>query len=246
MKKQIKNVVLIFAAAVLVLQSTGCAFGTRKVALGYSPETFPPTIPGSPSVLVYAPKDVRHEPSLGCIRNGWGMKTAKVETKPGQPSPSAWIAQALSYDLERAGCSVINRKPTDGTQPDFTIGGSLQRVYVDSYMSMTGEISLDVCVKNKDRVALNRNYRGEGRKVNWWASSGEFQTTLDLTLQNLMERMLPEITAAMCKKYEDLPAAAGTADPLAEKLSKLKQLKESGLITEGEYEAKKDAVIDSL
>lgn len=246
MKKNITNITLTFIGVLVVLQSTGCAFGTRKVSLGYTPDTFPPSVSGSPSVLVYAPKDVRHEQGLGCVRNAWGMKTAKVETKAGQPSPSTWIAQALSYDLERAGCSVVNREPTDGTQPDITIGGALQRVYVDSYMSLTGEISLDVYVKNKDRIALNRNYRGEGRKINWWASSGEFQQTLDLTLQNLMKQMLPEITAAISKKYEDLPPAEGALDPVGDKLSELKQMKNEGLITEEEYEKKKEDIINAL
>lgn len=245
MKKYIQNIGFLLAALFILLQSTGCAFGTRKVSLGYTPSYFPPSVAGKPTVLVQTPKDVRHEESLGCVRNGWGMKTAKVETKPGQPTPAAWIAQALSYDLERAGCSVIRRTPKDGTLPDFTVGGSLLRAYVNSYMQMEGEISMDVYVKNKNRVALNRNYRAEGSKMNWWGSSGEFQKTLDLTLQNLMERMLPEITAAMSSKYEDLPSADGE-DPLAEKLLKLKQLKDDKLITEEEYRQKKEAAIDAL
>ncbi|MBL7016114.1 MAG: hypothetical protein ISR84_01005 [Kiritimatiellales bacterium] len=246
MKKRIGHIALTLIAGFIILQSTGCAFGTRKVCLEYTPSSFPPMVPNSPTVLIHAPEDARHEDSLGCVRNGWGMKTARVEAKPGQPTVSTWITQALSYDLGRAGCSVIRTEPKDGTQPDFTIDGSLQRVYVDCYMSMEGEISMELCLKNKDRVALDRHYRAEGKKVNWWASSGEFQKTLDLTLQDLMERMLPEITTAMLKKYEDLPPAAAATGSISEKLSKLKKLKEDDLITEEEYEVKKEALIEAL
>jgi len=209
MRKITRDVLFIIMALFTAAQMTGCAFGTRQVALQYNSSMYPTSIPGSPTVYISNFNDMRSEKSLGCVRNGYGMKTAIVEARPGEPAVSTWISTALANELKRAGCSVLSTGSKGASEAQFIIGGDLQRIYVDSYMTMQGVISVAVCIKNRDRIALNQLYCAEASKMNWWGSAQEFQTTLDMTLQDLMKKMVPDITGAMSAKYENLPAAAG-------------------------------------
>jgi len=198
-------------------QMTGCAFGTRQVALQYNPSAYSSVVPGSPAVSISNFADTRTDRSLGCVRNGYGMKLASVEAKPGEHSVPAWVSTALSDELKRAGCSVVPDGSGRDGEAQFVISGEVQRVYVDSYMTLHGEISVGVSMKNGDRPILNRLYHAEASQINWWSSSKEFQKTLDMTLQDLMKKMIPDITDAMSVKYENLPVAAVpvTAKPTA-------------------------------
>lgn len=116
--------------------------------------------------------------------------------------------------------------------------------------------------------------------MNWWGSSKEFQKTLDMTLQDLMKNMIPDIADAMSTKYENLPVASvpvtvtsaatmtmpTTMNPIVQinpaqpattfhskptvdatsQLKKLKELKDLGLLTEQEYEAKRKELVSQL
>jgi hypothetical protein len=198
------TIITLFAVA----QMTGCAFGTRQVALQYSPAMCSSVIPGSPTVSIHNFTDTRTDRSLGCVRNGYGMKLASVESKPGEPAVPMWISTALSDELKRAGCSVELGSSKGESRGQFVISGDVQRVYVDSYMTLKGEISMAVAMKNGDRSVINRLYHAEASKMNWWGSSKEFQKTLDMTLQDLMKNMIPDIADAMSIKYENLPVAS--------------------------------------
>lgn len=282
MKRFFNCVLRVGVLALLVLHVAGCAFGTRRVGLRYNSSMYSPTIAGSPTVRITGFNDKRADRSLGCVRNGWGMKTARVEPKPGEPAVPEWIREALAEELTRAGCTVVSDPAAQ-----FVIGGDLQRVYVDSYMSLQGEISLALCMKNGNRTALNEIYHAEASKVNWWGSAKEFQQTLDITLQKLMEQSVPDIAGAMSNQHSDMSVAAVTnavspvvaepaatvtpvlalipAEPVAQnpnsvaavspakpvvdttaQLKKLKELKELGLLTEEEFEAKRQELVGQL
>ncbi len=282
MKKIMRNAFIVVTALSAVSQLSGCA--TRQVALQYSSSMSPPAVSCSPTVRIGDFKDTRSDRSLGCVRNGFGMKLADVAAKPGGTSVPQWILTALYDELKRAGCSIAPQG--SGNEARFTIIGEVQRVYVDSYMRMMGEMSVALCVKNGDRTVLSQLYHAEASKMNWWSSSQEFQQTLDMTLQDLMKTMVPDVVSTMSMNNETAPVTAknpsaspqvavkpiappetlSVAEPvvqaeptapaaavtpkttvdIATQLKKLKELKDLGLVTEEEYEAKRKELVGKL
>jgi uncharacterized protein (DUF2252 family) len=63
---------------------------------------------------------------------------------------------------------------------------------------------------------LSQLYHAEASKMNWWNSSQEFQQTLDMTLQDLMKTMVPDVLSVLAGTPADVSASSGNASRVVE------------------------------
>lgn len=139
--------------------------------------------------------DRRDKQEVGEVRNGYGMKTATVYAE-GQ-DVGAWVANALSDELTRAGFDV--QKFNDAAPPEITIAitGFVPEAYIKMSMQERCTIRANITVQKSGVVVLNKEYQGDFKRVAWTASTGEYETAMQGALQELMKKAVPEIVSAV-------------------------------------------------
>lgn len=180
----------IVSVALLV---SGCAFGTRHVTLlPVKPETAS-KLAQPASIVVLPVIDKRDDPSIGCVRNGFYMRTAEVVA---DNSVADWVTQSLSESLADSGFSVKTAKASDS---DLVLQGELLKLFCNSYMSIKGRATLSVKITKGSQTILEKTYEGTRSRLNWVAASGEFRGAARNALQAVMEEAVPEICTAAGK-----------------------------------------------
>ncbi len=166
----------------------GCAFGTRKPILSYSPITSPRPAKGI-AVQVAPLRDGRFEKELiGYMRNGYGMRTAKVVT---ETNISTWVTDALKAELTNAGYTV-----TEGSGP-VTINGEVLQVFCDAYLQYEGKVELSLTVRRGSEVLLQKKYQGTSESLNLAGTSKSYALTLEKSLQSALRDVIREIDARL-------------------------------------------------
>jgi len=168
-------VILVFA---LCLLGSGCAFGTRRPVLSY-------TVTGesqpNKNINIYVEqfKDDRLDQDvIGHVRNGWGMKTAKVVTTT---NISSWVTEALKAELSNVGYNVVETPNMSNV-----IGGEVIKVYCDSYMSYDGEVGIEVDLSVNGKEIYSRKYLGKNSSMNFAARAKSYGKTLEKALQTAL------------------------------------------------------------
>jgi uncharacterized lipoprotein YajG len=183
-----KKSALLFILAILI---SGCAFGTRRPMLTYS--TILPAASKNNITIKVAPfKDERawSKEKIGDVRNGYGMRCADIIP---QNSEEEWLTEAFKKELENAGYSI-----TDTVKPDVTLEGTALDIYVNAYWNYGGRLKLNIILKRSDRVILSKEYSAEKNCGTAWASTAEsFGKTLEMTLQDLMKKIIPDINKVL-------------------------------------------------
>ncbi len=186
-----KRKVLLF---VLVLLLSGCAFGTRRPMLTYS--TILPAAPKNNITIKVAPfKDERtwSTEKIGDVRNGYGMRCADIIP---QNSEEEWLADAFRKELTNAGYVI-----SDDTNTAVTLEGTALDIYVNAYMNYGGRLKLNIVLKKSDKVILSKEYSAERNCGMAWASTAaSFGKTLEITLQDIMKKIIPDINKVLLEK----------------------------------------------
>ncbi len=167
-----------------VIALAGCAFGTRHPLLDYKPLA---KSAGPRNIAVYVEnfKDERTEKNvIGHVRNGWGIKTADVVT---DTNISEWITNALKSELGNSGYVVAKDRT------DIQAGGEVLTVYCDSFMLYEGKVQIEMVLKRKDEILLNKKYLGKASNMNWAATAKSYGLTVEQSLQNVMKQVVDDI-----------------------------------------------------
>jgi hypothetical protein len=190
-----------------ILISSGCAFGTRSVELGYPPADNKSMGPATAeaaevpenqrqflSVMPFS--DLREDQiEIGCVRNGLGMKTARVEAKN---SVADWVTMATIMELEKAGFSVSRVANMDEPVTGPVLEGQIVRVFCDSYFSYSGEVIISARIALDENEIMNKTYTGKGSAgTNWGASSKSYGQSLSIALADAMSAIVADVVIAL-------------------------------------------------
>jgi len=203
MKNPVTTVSSLVVVIMCSLFTSGCAFGTRQAKI-----TYPPTSSQSEKAgLITAPvgsqgeivlqqfSDDRADKAIvGHVRNGYGMKTAKVV---GQPDLTDVVNQAVRAELIRAGYVVQDAGAAISTNMPV-ISGALVKLYCDAYMSYEGSASLYVRITRDGKEILRKTYEGEGSAgMNWAMTGTSYGLSLSLAIQDTLEKLKRDLPAAL-------------------------------------------------
>lgn len=129
---------------------------------------------------------------------------------------SPWLTDGL-LQLQDFGYSV---QRTDSAQPPtdgLLVKTAVTRAYTWHVgMKLFGMIALKAQFIDKNSVAQEKYYRAHGDKTNMWGAKGEYVTTLNYGLNNLL-RVMAEDLAQLCqgKKIEPYSYAGPDGKPPA-------------------------------
>lgn len=182
-----KKVCLLVAALVL-LNLSGCAFGTRKSTLRYTAVT-PVKAPNNIQIKVAAFDDNRPDKNIiGNVRNGLGMKTADVVT---DTNISSWTADALKTELKNAGYSIVEG------DSQSEISGEVIKVYCDSYLNYEGEVIIKVTLKKDNNVLFTETYSGKASDLNWACTAKSYGVMLERSLQKALNQVVTDVEKSL-------------------------------------------------
>ncbi len=194
-KKSRKRALYFSSLFTVASLNLGCAFGTRSVNVAYEDCVSSPsatTIERAVSVGEFnhtLELDKKERPIIGCVRNGYGMRTAKVVASN---NPSEWVKEAFAKELRTMGYQVSN-------ESDIRLNGTVVNLYTDMYLNYDSKLSLRVRVNQGERVHYDKIYEGNAKKIAWFVTPKEYGDVSNKALQDVMKKALPEIARTLDK-----------------------------------------------
>jgi|WetSurMetagenome_2_1015567.scaffolds.fasta_scaffold71683_2 hypothetical protein len=194
------------AGIAFALALGGCALSTRHATMIYPPAVDPgvvatanastPTVSRSLTIALEPFVDRRKDTtSVGTVRNALGMKTAPVEPTN---SVTNWVDYGVKVELANAGFTVIPRSET--TDTSLVLGGGIDTVYADAYLSYSARVSLFVRLTRNGKEILAQNFDGKGSGgTNVTATSKSYAQTLSLALQDALRKMVDGVNEALLR-----------------------------------------------
>jgi hypothetical protein len=138
------------------------------------------------------PADLRE---IGNMRNGFGMVMSHVYA---MNDPATWFADGLKYDLEAQGAKVVDASQADSA--DVTVSGTIQRCSLDMYMTVDGQMVVDVDVQPKQGEGRHRQIHTHGATAAVLASEGEYFHALRDCREKVSIFTIQEISQALKPK----------------------------------------------
>jgi hypothetical protein len=129
---------------------------------------------------------------IGNMRNGFGMVMSHVYALN---DPGAWLVEGLKYDLEAQGAKVVDA--SQAATADVTVGGKLQLLRVDMYMTANSVMLVDLNVQPKTGAARQRQIYTHGATAAMLASEGEYFHALRDARQKFSILTIKEIAEAV-------------------------------------------------
>ena len=120
-------------------------------------------------------KDMQKQPAkadwrgIGNMRNGFGMVMSHVYALN---DAGAWLAEGLKYDLEEQGAKVVDASQSAGA--DVTVSGTIQLCRLDMYITVDGDLVVDINVQPRQGASRHRQIRTHGATAAMLASEGEY------------------------------------------------------------------------
>jgi len=186
----------VIALTFLFLTTYGCAFGTRHVKLNPLNTSFVTDATGeSAFVEVMDKRNPELKPVVGHVKNGYGMKTAKVVA---DKEVSIWVRDIIVEELKRSGASVITDEAVlDNKATKITI--DVLVFYAQAYMRYGGEVTVAVTLtKDNKKIVSEKTYTGKATLgMNWGASSESYQKVLELATEEMLKTLMPDIITAI-------------------------------------------------
>lgn len=178
---------------VLTVGLGGCAFGNRHVAMKYAPEVQDDGQRSSTAqeIVILPFEDSRPFEHVGNVKNGFGMKTAKVKA---DGDVKEWVVSAISVELVEDGYTVLDQE-----EPGvLTMSGNITNVYCTAYGDYRGEIGLFVAVLLDGREIYSRKYDNEVQGgMNWGASSKSFHKILNAVLAETVTEIVWDLNSEL-------------------------------------------------
>jgi hypothetical protein len=132
------------------------------------------------------------EIKIGNMRNGFGMVMSHVYALN---DPGAWLVEGLKYDWEAQGAKVVDA--SQAATADVTVGGKLQLLRVDMYVTANSVMLVDLNVQPKTGAARQRQIYTHGATGAMLASEGEYFHALRDARQKFSILTIKEIAEAV-------------------------------------------------
>jgi len=174
----------------------GCAFGTRHVIL--NPISTSLSLDASGQNVFVEVNDKRApdlKPVVGHVKNGYGMKTAKVLA---DKEVSAWVRNSIVEELKRFGASIITSEINfDNNAKAITV--DVLVCYAQAYMRYGGEVTVTLNIKRDgEDIIKEKTYTGKAiLGTNWAAKAASFQKVLEMAMDDLLQKLIPDIVIAI-------------------------------------------------
>jgi uncharacterized lipoprotein YajG len=196
---------LVIGCMFLFVTTYGCAFGTRHIKLNPMKTSLTVDASGQSAFIeVIDKRDPLLKPIVGHVKNAYGMKTAQVVA---DKEVSIWIRGIIVEELRRSGASVITDAANlDNKTSKITV--DVLVFYAQAYMRYGGEVTVALTVKKDNRdIIKEKNYTGQATLgMNWGASSESYQKVLELAMEEMLQKLIPDIiTATKSTKLQVTP-----------------------------------------
>jgi len=185
----VKKSILVLLVCVLFV--SGCAFGTRRPTLNYT-VALPSEPQNNIAIKVNEFTDERtwNKEKIGDVKNAYGMRCAEIIP---QNSVVAWVTDALKKELVNAGYNI-----SDNQAVSSVAQGAVLEAYVDAYWNYGGRVRLKVALKKDGKDVLNKEYSVQKNcGINMAARAASYAKTLEMTLQEVMKQVIPDINTAL-------------------------------------------------
>jgi len=179
----------------LIALFSGCAFGTRHANLREITVASRTPDAGSRAVSIYVSpvEDCRAErSSIGCVRNGFGMRTAEVVCRT---DVCEWARNCIAASLRKAGYDVHTE--AHSPQCEITLNTMMDKAFCESYMKYKAEVSLGIELTTAGKVVKRGNYKGVASSMNWAATASGFAKNVEAAMQKCLRRMMSDIIPAL-------------------------------------------------
>lgn len=147
---------------------------------------------GTCTVVINTPNDVRqNKDTLGT--------TFRDNPIVSSQSPVIWLEAAL-LDLTRQGFSTVPGKASGGPSASrtATLSADLYKLYVWNHsLNLHATLVIKAKILGGNGAALEKSYRVNSTKLNWWNGDGEFIETINLAAGRLLEQIAADI-AGIC------------------------------------------------
>lgn len=167
--------------------SAGCAFGNRNVNLVYEDVVSAnDSYKGKVSLDDFdddIEKDKHGRAVIGCVRNGYGMRTAKVLA---DNSPGEWLRDALAKELRNSGYQIADDSRVE-------IDGKLVNLFTDMFLAYDSKVSFRVTITDDRKEVYDNVFHGSGKATAWFATSDEYKNISNEALRDAMRKAIPEI-----------------------------------------------------
>jgi len=132
---------------------------------------------------------------IGNMRDGFGIVMSHVYA---MNDPAAWMMQGLKYDLEAQGAKVVDASQADSA--DVSVSGTIQLCSLDMYMTVNGQLVVDLEVQPKQGEARHRQIHTHGATAAVLASEGEYFHALRDCREKFSIFTIQEISQALKAK----------------------------------------------
>jgi len=193
---------------------SGCAFGSRAVALNYTPTVNAAKVGGGRAIYVAPIRDVcvTNEKSIfakneagslttvkgkeiGDIRNGYYIKTASVVSKSMDLGP--WITDALTKELKQCGFSAAQ---VTGLPPECPLGvsGSLTECYsrVKFFQGQECTIRATISIQQNGAAISSKEYIGQSKGGVAFLTPEEYEKVFQLAMADFVGKVVKDVAIA--------------------------------------------------
>ena len=125
---------------------------------------------------------------IGCVRNGFGMRTADVFALD---APTTWLRETIERELENQGATIAEKAET----ADITLSMTLRHLDADLYFTVSCRMVVDVQVATGG-APKNFTLNVKGSKTAVWGSSWEYYLAIREAQQKLMWHVLRAMTGS--------------------------------------------------
>jgi hypothetical protein len=199
---KIKTIIMLMPLLVILVMTSGCAFGNRQLSLNpvYA-DNLPPKTTLKSQIHVAKPMDARNNQQLpnfiGYVRNGYYMHTADVI---GDKNVDKWVQNCLVANLRKAGFKVSEE---DIATKGLCVSAKIHSLKCDAYFSMKATVIVDVRLKKNNKEFFSQSFTGESSKLNWAASVGEYQQVVDKAMKLCLDKMMPVLIKELNKNAKN-------------------------------------------
>jgi hypothetical protein len=208
--------VLSILAVVLIssMLCSGCAFGSRAVALNYTPTIKGPDLGGGRPIQISAIRDtcVTNEKSIfakngagqltttngkeiGDIRNGYYIKTASVVSKSMDLGP--WVTDALTKELKQRGFSAAQVTALPPACP-LGVSGSLTECYSRAkfFSGQECTIRATISILQNGAAISSKEYVGTSKGGVAFLTPAEYEKVFQLAMADFVGKVVKDIAIA--------------------------------------------------
>jgi hypothetical protein len=186
-------IVRLAGLAIVTAASSGCAFVGHDIKLTYEARDGSADFLERKLPVCVGKFDTSMAPVepgkwiVGCVRNGYGWKTAKVHTAD---PPAEWVKKAVSRELAARGYDVVS-SPDEQTP---TVEGQLANFYLDpTGVAISGQVAFTLRIRQGEEIIHAEPFAGSAFPAAWWGSSREYEKAARECLADGLDKAMPVI-----------------------------------------------------